>query len=573
MEPKSASARLLIVDDEKAVLQAHARTLSEYDPLRAEDGIAARAILTRTDVDVVLCDLSMPRLGGLDLMRWAKDHCPRPLWIVVSAQDTFDAATQALKLGAFDFLCKPMLPIQLRTAVANAIRHQHLLGERASLARGLAENNLRLAESLRELETAYGVLRDQQWMLDQDIRRAGRIMRALLPPVLPKLEGMQLSVGYRPSHIIGGDLYGAAMRDDHHLAIYVADAAGHGVSAALLAVLFKQRLRLFEAGSGPQTPAALLAELNRGLFDECRASGLFVTVIFALIDTAECTATIASAGHPPALWFRSTLATEHLEKTGPALGLVHDATFKEHRVSLADGDRLFFFTDGLTGALPAGGPGLDATLGTIGAEEKDGGRAINDLLNLTERSGTCDDDVTLLLLTASRGASSIDADRETTLTVPQTECVLRVGVTEGTTWIAARGHVIWKAGPALREACLKALEGDHNAVVDLGACTMLDSTVLGTLHELVARTEPSQCFRIQNVSDDLRRLFVELAMAKVLSCVVEGPQPLPAQMTDVPVNGDAKAHALVLRAHELLAELSPRNAEEFAPVIDALRQG
>jgi DNA-binding NtrC family response regulator len=144
MEREAKSGRLLIVDDDPAVLQTHVRVLSEYAPLRAEDGMAARAVLSEAPVDVVLCDLGMPRLGGLDLMRWAKEHCPRPLWIVVSAQDTFDAATQALKLGAFDFIAKPMLPMQLRTSVANAVRHQQLLDERAELVRGLADNNAKL---------------------------------------------------------------------------------------------------------------------------------------------------------------------------------------------------------------------------------------------------------------------------------------------------------------------------------------------------------------------------------------------------------------------------------------------
>src|ERR1700733_10450814 len=124
MEPESTKGRLLIVDDDPSVLRTHARVLSEYEPLRAEDGLAARALLSGTDVDVVLCDLSMPGLGGIDLMRWAKENRPGPLWIVVSGQGTFDAAAPARNLGAFHFLCKPILPIQLRAAVAKAIAHQ-----------------------------------------------------------------------------------------------------------------------------------------------------------------------------------------------------------------------------------------------------------------------------------------------------------------------------------------------------------------------------------------------------------------------------------------------------------------
>jgi sigma-B regulation protein RsbU (phosphoserine phosphatase) len=572
MEPESAKGRLLIVDDDPSVLRTHARVLSEYEPLRAEDGLAARALLSGTDVDVVLCDLSMPGLGGIDLMRWAKENCPHPLWIVVSGQDTFDAAAQALKLGAFDFLCKPILPIQLRAAVAKAIAHQSLVAERECLVRGLADNNLKLAESLRNLDAAYQVLREQRSMLDQDLHRAERIMRALLPHAPPTLDAMQLHVGYRPSNVIGGDLYGATMLDEGHLAVYVADAAGHGVSAALLAVLFKQRLRLSDAASGPRPPGEVLAELNGGLLDECEASGLFVTVAYALIDTLSGVATIASAGHPPAMVLRRRGGVERVEKTGPALGLAHDAVFAERRVSLLPGDRLFFYTDGLTDSLPDGSRSLDGFLSTMDAESKDGGAAIDHILALTERGTACEDDITLLLVTANAGESTIDTDRETMPPPAPTESAFRVGGGAEKTCVALEGRATWKQAPALRDACVRALDAKRDVVVDLGACTSLDSTLLGTLHELVARADSACRFRLQNAGTDLRALFAELDMRRVLASIVDVPEPLPAPMVPIRVSADAGAQALVLRAHELLAQLSPSNAAEFGPVIEALRR-
>src|ERR1700722_12175023 len=148
-------SRILLVDDDPVVLQSYLRALAEYAPLHAANGDAARGILSETPVDVVLCDLGMPGMNGLDLMRWAREHCPHPLWIVVSGHGTFDAATQALKLGAFDFVCKPILsPMQLRTTVANAVHCQGQASDRAALARSLEAQNLQL--------------RDQQAMLDQD---------------------------------------------------------------------------------------------------------------------------------------------------------------------------------------------------------------------------------------------------------------------------------------------------------------------------------------------------------------------------------------------------------------------
>jgi serine phosphatase RsbU (regulator of sigma subunit)/anti-anti-sigma regulatory factor len=565
---KGPKAQLLVVDDEPAILNLHARLLAEYAPLRADEGIAAREILTDIPVDVVVCDLGLPGLGGLDLMRWAKVHRPRTLWIVVSAQDTFDAAAQALRLGAFDFICKPFLPIQLQTAVANAIRHQALLDERAKLVHGLSENNVRLAESLRSLEVAYRVLRDQRSMMDEDLRRAERIMRALLPQALPKLDTISLHVGYRPSHLIGGDLYGAEKLDDRYLAVYVADAAGHGVSAALLAVLFKQRIRLTEPGRGPRSPAAVLEDLNRDLSAECRVSGLFLTVVVVLIDTVERSMTIASAGHPPSLHLRHA-GVDRIEPGGPALGLCANAKYAEQRLSLASGDRLFLYTDGLSGCLPQGQPGFEAVVGALGDSKTEGSRAIDNLFALTERTGSCEDDVTLLLVAAERGASSIDAQREPRPATPS-EGKLSAASVGDVTWIVVQGHAIWKHAPALRHTCVRALEAGRGIVIDLSACTMLDSTVLGTLHEVVGWSDANRPFVIQNVGPEVRQCFVELSMTSVLSRIA-GDSRLPEELKALDESADAPG-PLVLRAHELLSELSPHNAEEFAGLIEALRR-
>lgn len=571
-EPDSASAksRVLLVDDDPATLQTHLRILAEYSPLRAEDGVAAQKILRNTDVDVVVCDLGMPRLSGLDLMQWAKDHRPRALWIVVSGQDTYEAAVHALKLGAFDFLGKPLGPVQLQNAVANAIRHQTLIGERASLVRGLAESNLKLTESLRKLEGAYEILRDQRTMLDQDLQRARGIMQALLPQTLPGIEEMHVNVGYRPCDAIGGDLYGVTILDDRHFAVFVADAAGHGVSAALLAALFSQGLRVFEPVGEPRTPIAMLAELNRVLLDECQASGLFVTAILAVVDQTTRTMTIASAGHPRALLLRSTGPAERVGTSGPALGLAGDATFEQHRISLAAGDRVLFYTDGVTDSCSEAGSSTDEMMGAIIADAKDGQEAIDNLFAWVGYKGTSDD-VTLLLLTAEAGVSTVHAAEASALPAAPHECGLRIASTDRTTWIAIQGHAIWKHASTLRDACREALGDRRRTIVDLGTCTMLDSTMLGTLHEIVTRTERGSSLCIHNVCEEIRRLFEELAMMKVLRCVVAGSEPLPTVMRSLRVNGVAGAEPLVLHAHELLAELSMRNSEQFAPVIEALR--
>jgi sigma-B regulation protein RsbU (phosphoserine phosphatase) len=562
----TSSPCILLVDDDPAVLQAYARALRQSAPLLAEDGIAARKILTETEVDVVVCDLDMPRMNGVELMQWAKEHCPRPLWIVATGQNTFDAAVQALKLGAFDFISKPLQTIlELQVAVGNAARQQALVGEKARLMRSLADNNLRLSEHHRKLEAANGVLREQQQMLEQDLKRAERIVRALLPQSLSAIEKMQVNVSYRPSHSIGGDFYGAAMLDARHLVVYIADAAGHGVSAALLAVLFNQRLALLKTRGLP-IPAEILGELNRGLLEECRASGLFVTAVFALIDVEARTATLASAGHPPCILLRRNGASEHLDKTGPALGLTPEATYGEHQLSLSEGDRLFLYTDGLTDAIPETAPSLETILTAVTATVNDEANVIDHLLTWTEHGERYDDDMTIVLVTASPAVAKPIA-----ATPRKPDCTLATGSEESTTWVAIRGRTNWKDAARLREVCIEALDAGQSLIIELSSCIMLDSTMLGTLHEMVLRAAPDR-LQLQSVGDKIRALFDELAMSQVIQTITLVTRPIPETLTELgpteaPIPGN-----LILRAHELLAGLSPSNAEQFQPVVDSLRE-
>src|SRR5210317_834422 len=106
-ETRSISPRLLVVDDDiimrtEEVSGLRDKGFSEIH--EAEDGLAAKEYLAGHTVDVVITDVMMPRLNGLELIRWARKRYPEIVWIIISGLGTFDAAVEAIHLGAFDFL-------------------------------------------------------------------------------------------------------------------------------------------------------------------------------------------------------------------------------------------------------------------------------------------------------------------------------------------------------------------------------------------------------------------------------------------------------------------------------------
>jgi anti-anti-sigma regulatory factor len=287
---------------------------------------------------------------------------------------------------------------------------------------------------------------------------------------------------------------------------------------------------------------------------------------------------VASAGHPPFLWLHADGRLEATGATGPALGLFEGAVFGEHRLSLERGDRVLFYTDGVFDA------GLDrritpedigAALARIERAPNALERLLDSLWGASERQDR--DDITLLLLDASPGESCFaepghgTAGGSTPSAAPP-----RIGFAESddATFLILEGRVTWLYGQALLDAALGVVDDRRRLCIDLGACTHLDSTLLGTLYEIVSRADAAEVpVTLQNVSSDLVAAFTELSMSPVLERIANRALPVPAgrKVLQITESDPARQRQRLIKAHEVLAELSVRNREEFASVVEALK--
>ncbi len=589
---KSASDRLpsiLIVDDEESIrtLLVHALEMSEdYRLHQAGDGLEAQDILRSEEIDLVITDLSMPRMGGMTLMQWAQEECPGAVWLILSGKGTFQDAVRAVHLGAFDYITKPMRSIDsFLVTVRNALRQKLLETERLGLLRDIEERNVQLAQQVTQLQQACRLLRKQADVIQEDLRRAELIQRALLPRVVPDVENLSVDTIYRPSQNVGGDLYDIVRLDDRHLVAYVADAAGHGVSAAMLAVLFKHRIPLtIGLPPKPTRPAEVFECVNRALVDECKAPGLFVTAAYCLLDTQTHELQFASAGHPAPLVQRASGELQRLDPTGPALGLSREASFSQCSLKLEAGDRLLLYTDGLLETASQESSIEETAMGGILAQpDRNGSDALYDLLDLAarRRHGGQEDDITLLLLGTDGSPSAVDngapQSGQKQAPVSAGHATVSVGTDEAGTMVRLEGRANWMNCAPFHDRCLSELDQHHALTLDLSSCGYLDSTFLGTIQELVEKAEQLNVpLKIQGIHEEVSDLFSELGMNRVIDHFAsDGGRSMPADMSPVsraaPQAGDG-SEMRILRAHEALASLSDENRKEFSALIDRLRE-
>jgi DNA-binding NtrC family response regulator len=133
--------RILVVDDEEDMLENCSRILKRlgYEPLTEKDPVRAVELIEREQPDLVLTDLRMPGLDGLEVLRLAKRINPEVLVIVLTAYATIETAVEAVKEGAFDYIPKPFSGEQLHVSVERAFEQKRLLEENRKLKEQLAQ--------------------------------------------------------------------------------------------------------------------------------------------------------------------------------------------------------------------------------------------------------------------------------------------------------------------------------------------------------------------------------------------------------------------------------------------------
>lgn len=219
------------------------------------------------------------------------------------------------------------------------------LSDFASLAmesynRKIAEEALRVSEE---------VLRQRNETIENDLRHAQIIQRALLPGSVPELDWIAVEYRNYSLDAVGGDYFSFTTLREGGLGVFIGDVSGHGVSAALFLSLLKSTADRICRKYGQQ-PREFISRLNEDLI--INMPHYFITGIYGFFyfdsDTGKHVFTFSRGGHPnPIVHKASTDEVSLLECRGTILGKFEDAEYFEKSMFLERGDRIFLYTDGL----------------------------------------------------------------------------------------------------------------------------------------------------------------------------------------------------------------------------------
>lgn len=341
----NTSAKLLIIDDDEVVRTSLAAYLEDsgFNVLQAGNGLQGLQVFEQEHPDLIICDLRMPQVDGLELIRRINQLETDTPVIVVSGAGVMSDAVEALRLGAADYLIKPLEDLAV-------LEH--------SVRRALDRHALRLENQRyrEELEAANRELQASLHLLQED-QNAGRQVQMNMLPVTPwTVDGLHFAHQIIPSLYLSGDFVDYFRVDERRIAFYLADVSGHGASSAFVTVLLKfmtTRL-LYESRRGgtlPEfKPSEVLGHINRGLIN-CKL-GKHVTMLGGVIDEESGKLTYSIGGHLPLPVLYSEGQAHYLTGRGLPVGLFEEATYEDQVMDLPTSFSLTLMSDGILDLLP-----------------------------------------------------------------------------------------------------------------------------------------------------------------------------------------------------------------------------
>lgn len=379
-------SRILVVDDvaeNRDLLIRRLKRMQLTDTVEAGDGREALARIREDSFDLVLLDVMMPEMSGIEVLRALREEgrlADMPV-VMISAASEIEKVVECIELGAEDYLPKPFNPALLAARVRAALERRHLR-----------------TENRRQFERMTG-----------ELERA-RILQLRMMPDHADFDPARWDIAGRmePALEIGGDLYDLFEVRPGMLCVAIGDVAGKGMPAGLFMARARSLLRAgllqHVALAGAPRPSQIAGLLNAELCKN-NPDTTFVTLFVGLLDLDTGRLDFCNAGHVYPLRISASRGAEEIvTPADPALGVVEDFPFADHDMVIEPGETLLLATDGLGDTQNPAGEALEterilslaATLS--GAKASEALEGLTDAARLFADGAPPFDDVTMVAI-------------------------------------------------------------------------------------------------------------------------------------------------------------------------------
>ncbi len=327
--------KILVVDDETdlemLITQKFRKQIqgNDFHFIFAKNGEEAlNKLKNDEDIEIVLTDIEMPKMDGLELLSNIGKMNRVVKSIILSPYGDLESIRIAMNRGAFDFVTRPI---------------------------NLEDLGATLKKSIDDLRESKEAKANQNRLIDIDkeLDVAKNIQSSIIPHSFKPFsdnKNFEIIGTMLPARRIGGDFFDFFPLGDHNLGFSIADVSGKGVPAALFMTMSRGLLRAL--GQKTSSTDECLRQLNELLVLE-NTSSMFVTSFYGILDINTGDVKFANAGHnPPCIISEDGEVTEIGRAQGIALGVTIDLDlYTQNYVKLKTNDTLLLYTDGVTEAM------------------------------------------------------------------------------------------------------------------------------------------------------------------------------------------------------------------------------
>ena len=323
---------ILYVEDEDYIRNNMSKSLRRrvetiFTAANGEEGLA---IFKETEPDLVITDIRMPIMNGLEMIKKIRKLKGSIKIIMLSAHSDTRSLLEAIEIGVNGYILKPFQTQQLFKLI------EELAG------------NIILDKKVKEQSKRINVLYNA---LVQDLETAGSVQEYLLPDYLIIEPDIFFTSTYVPSSRIGGDLYDIVKISEFEYICYIGDISGHGVKAALLMTAVKTTINRVIEDEKRSEPYQILNRLSTILTREL-FSGDYMTLLLCYINCKEHYIRSINAGHPPMIIYNKenkSIKTHQTEGSIP-IGWLPNYVYtpdEENEMDFNTDEIIFLYTDGL----------------------------------------------------------------------------------------------------------------------------------------------------------------------------------------------------------------------------------